>query len=67
MNFEELPPTPTRDSTVNQGDSLLEAIRSLFLDEDIITETFYGFNNLEPPDLETIFAYESDDEEFLGF
>ena len=67
LNFEELPPTPARDSTENQGDSLLEAIRSLFLDEDIITETFYGFNNLEPPDLETIFAYESDDEEFLGF
>ena len=67
LNFEELPPTPTRDSTENQGDSLLEAIRSLFLDEDIINETFYGFNNLEPSDLETIFANESDDEEFFGF
>ena len=67
LNFEELPPTPTRDSTENQGDSLLEAIRSLFLDEDIINETFYGFNNLEPSDLEIIFANESDDEEFFGF
>ena len=67
LNYEELPPKPTRDSTENQGDSQLEAIRSLFLDEDVINETFYGFDHFETPDLETIFATESDDDEFFGF
>ena len=63
--FEELPPQ-TSPSTGNQEDSPLEALHFLFLDHSG-NETFYGFDNSETPDLETIFSTDNDIDEFFGF
>ena len=63
--FEELPPQ-TSPSTGNQEDSPLEGLHFLFLDHSG-NETFYGFDNSETPDLETIFSTDNGIDEFFGF